>query len=278
MGYYATKVEMSYEIGNTVAADDPEMIFFEQFKRQFGEDANIIGVGLRDSSIYSLENFEHFRKLNKAFKLIPGVTNLLSLSELKIISKDTAHTRFRSKEIFPKELANQAKLDSLMAVVRTQRASMGQLINENNGATMIVIFVQKEIVNSSKRDDLMRRLINAGDSFSKSTGIKLHYGGLPFIRTQIANTVKREMQFFLYLSVLITGLIMYLFFQSSRVVLFSMLIIGIVVVWVMGTLALFGYKITLLSGLIPPVIVTLGITNAIYLINKYHLEYIKRKE
>ncbi len=139
----------------------------------------------------------------------------------------------------------------------------------------MVIFVQKEIVNSAKREELMSELIREGDSFSKSSGIKLHYGGLPFIRTQIAKTVKQEMQFFLYLSAIVTGLIMFLFFRSVRVVLFSMLIIGIVVVWVVGTLALFDYKITLLSGLIPPVIVTIGITNAIYLINKYHLEYIK---
>ncbi len=71
MGYYASKVEMSYEFGNRVPADDTEMIFFRQFKGQFGEDANIIGVGLRDSSIYSLENFNHFLKLNKAVKMIP---------------------------------------------------------------------------------------------------------------------------------------------------------------------------------------------------------------
>src|SRR5690606_23148355 len=98
---------------------------------------------------------------------------------------------------------------------------------------------------------------------------------LPFIRTVVTNQVRTEMQVFLIASVVITGLIMFLFFRSSRAVLFSMIIIGIVVVWTVGTLALFGYKITLLTGLIPPVIVTIGITNAIYLLNKYHLEFNK---
>jgi hypothetical protein len=93
----------------------------------------------------------------------------------------------------------------------------------------------------------------------------------------MATEVRKEMQIFLYLSALVTGVIMFFFFRSFRAVLFSMIIIGIVVVWVMGTLALFGYKITLLSGLIPPVIVTIGITNAIYLLNKYHLEFAKRR-
>jgi len=277
MGYFASKVEMSYDLARTVPADDPEMIFLQQFKKQFGEDANIIGIGIQDSSIYSLQNFNHFRELNKRVKKIPGVNNVLSLTELKIIRKDTAHTRFHLDALFPKEVGSQHELDSLMGVLHTQKFYMGQLVNEHNGATMMLISVQKEIMNSAKRVELTQHLVEAGDGFTKTTSIKLHYAGLPFIRTLMATKVRQEMQFFLYLSAIVTGLIMFFFFRSVRAVLFSMIIIGIVVVWVMGTLTLFGFKITLLSGLIPPVIVTIGITNAIYLLNKYHLEYFKLK-
>jgi len=146
MGFYATKVEMSYDLARTVPADDPEMIFLEKFKQQFGEDANIIGVGVKDSSIYSLQNFNRFRELNRSVKKITGVNNLLSLTELKIIHKDTAHTRFQLKPLFPKEIGSQQELDSLLTVLRTQKFYMGQLVNEQNGATMLIISVQKEVM------------------------------------------------------------------------------------------------------------------------------------
>jgi predicted RND superfamily exporter protein len=142
---------------------------------------------------------------------------------------------------------------------------------------MMLISITKEVMNSSKRIAMTKALVELGDQFAKDTGIQLRYAGLPFIRAMMATEVRKEMQIFLYLSALVTGVIMFFFFRSFRAVLFSMIIIGIVVVWVMGTLALFGYKITLLSGLIPPVIVTIGITNAIYLLNKYHLEFAKRR-
>ncbi len=277
MGYYATRVEMSYDLARTVPSDDPEMVFLQTFKKQFGEDANIIAVGCRDSSIYSLGKFNRFRQLNKEVKAITGVNNVLSLPEVKIVKKDTAKTKFFLDALFPKEINSQRQLDSLMHSLRNQKFYMGQLVNETNGATMMIISVQKEVMNSSKRIELTNALVAAGDAFTKDTGIKLRYAGLPFIRTLMATQIKKEMQIFLYLSALITGLIMFFFFRSVRAVLFSMIIIGIVVVWVMGTLALLGYKITLLSGLIPPVIVTIGITNAIYLLNKYHLEFNKRK-
>src|SRR5579859_8081071 len=120
MGYYATKVEMSYDLARTVPADDPEMVFLQQFKKQFGEDANIIGVGLQDSAIYSLQNFNRFRELNKTIKKITGVNNLLSLTELKILVKDTTHKRFRVQALFPEMVGSQRELDSLMIVLRTQ--------------------------------------------------------------------------------------------------------------------------------------------------------------
>ncbi len=277
MGYYATKVEMSYDLARTVPADDPEMVFLQTFKKQFGEDANIIAVGCKDSSVYTLKNFNRFRELNKQIKAIAGVNNVLSLPEVKIVKKDTAKTRFVLDALFPKEVASQHELDSLMGALRNQKFYMGQLVNVKNGATMMLISVQKEVMNSEKRIGLTNSLVAVGDAFTKETGIQLRYAGLPFIRTIMAQKVRQEMQVFLYLSAVITGLIMFFFFRSVRAVLFSMIIIGIVVVWVMGTLALLGYKITLLSGLIPPVIVTIGITNAIYLLNKYHLEYNKRQ-
>jgi uncharacterized protein len=275
MGYYASTVQMSYDFARTVPLQDPDMVMLTKFRQQFGEDGNIIAVGIKDSSVYEKKNFEAFRDFSREVKQISGVSEVISLPVLKMILKDTANSRFYLANIFPEKFRDQRDFDSLLNIARNQRFYMGQLVNESNGATMMLISVQKDVMNSSRREELAASLVSLGDKFEKETKIDLKYAGLPFIRTVIANSVKREMQLFLYASALITGIIMFLFFRSFRAVLFSMIIIAIVVVWTLGTLGLFGYKITLLSGLIPPVIVTIGITNAIYLLNKYHLEYEK---
>ena len=257
--------------------NDPEQILLTKFKAQFGEDGNIIVVGLKDSTIYKLADFNRFRKLADRIKSIPGVLNVRGLPRIQIIKKDKEHSRFVLVDLFPDQVTSQQALDSLMGVVRDQKAYMGQLVNPNNGATMLIISVRKEVMNSSKRIAMTAAIDKAGNEFAAATGIRLHYTGLPYIRTVVANQVRHEMSLFLALSAIVTGVIMFLFFRSFRAVFFSMIIIGIAVVWVFGTLALFGFKITLLSGLIPPVIVTIGITNAIYLLNKYHIEFAKER-
>jgi len=278
MGFEASRVQMSYDFARTVPPNDPDMVYLEKFKRQFGEDGNIVAVGMKDSTVYKLDNFKKLLTFAKAIKAIPGVNEIVALPLLKITLKDTANTKFYQSRIFPDDISSQHQLDSLLDVARTQKIYMNQIVNLDNGAIMMIIPINKDVMNSARRIDLTNALVAAGSRFSEETKIQLHYAGLPFIRSVVAEQVRREMQLFLYLSALITGIIMFLFFRSFRAVLFSMIIIGIMVVWVLGTLAIFGYKITLLSGLIPPVIVTIGITNAIYLLNKYHLEYAKTND
>jgi uncharacterized protein len=277
MGYHASRVEMSYDFARTVPLDDPDMIELQKFKAQFGEDGNGIAIGVKDSALYELKNFQAFQQFTRDVKKIQGVKEAVSLPNLKVMLKDTANVKFYSENIFPDTILSQEILDSLLGVALTQKTYSNLLINPTNGATMIAVSVPAEIMNSSKREGVVLALQAAGKAFEEKTKIQVHYAGLPFIRTLVANAVKKEMQLFLYGSAFITGLIMFIFFRSFKAVLFSMIIIGIVVVWTLGTLTLLGFKITLLSGLIPPVIVTIGITNAIYLLNKYHLEFAKSK-
>jgi len=275
MGYYATKVEMSYDFNRSVPLDDPDMIFMDKFRAQFGEDGNIIAVGFKDSAIYKLENFKKFRELSENLKKVEGVNEVLAVPVLKILLKDTAQTKFYLSPLFLPTISSQPELDSLLLEVRKQKLYMSQLVNSKNGATMMIISVQKGVANSVRRVGLINSLNVLGNEFARATGIEIHYAGLPFIRSVVAQQVKSELSFFTYMSALVTGLIMLLFFRSVRAVLFSLVMIGVMVVWTLGTISLFGYKITLLSGLISPVIVTIGITNAIYLLNKYHLEFVK---
>jgi uncharacterized protein len=277
MGFYATKVEMSYDFMRTVPPHDPDMVFLNHFKAQFGEDGNMMAIGVKDSSIYKLENFQKLKTFSNEIRKIEGVGEVLSLPLLRVMLKDTVEKRFYFQPLFPDQIQSQHQLDSLLAIARDQKFYMGQLVNVENGATLILAPMKKEYANSARRIDITNKLIVLGTKFTEDTNVQIHYAGLPFVRSIMAQQVRKELSFFLYLSAIVTGVIMLLFFRSVRAVIFSMIMIGVVVVWTIGTIALLGFKISLLSGLIPPVIVTIGITNAIYLLNKYHLEFVHRK-
>ena len=162
MGYYATKVEMSYEFARTVPPDDPDMLYHDKFKAQFGEDANLIAVGLKDSAIYQLQNFLAFRDLTREIKKINGVTEVLSLPVLKLILKDTVNSKFYLADVFSDTISTQAHLDSLLKVAMNQRIYSDQLINTRNGATMMLVSVKKEVMNY----EIQKLILNICTTFS----------------------------------------------------------------------------------------------------------------
>ena len=273
MGYHARKAELSYDFGKTVPQDDPDMVTFMRFKSMFGEDGNLLAIGVRDSSLYNVRNFELFRRLSDSIMTFDGVSQVYSLPQIERLEKDTAERQFVLNRIFTSEIQNEQELDSLVQLAFEQKFYSGRLLNEENGATLMLISIEKEVLNSELRIGLTEKIVEAGDRFEKESGITVHYAGLPFVRSVIASKVKNEMEMFLILSVLVTAIILFLFFRTWDAVVFPMVIIGVVVVWVLGSIVLFGFKITMLTGLIPPVIVVIGIPNSVYLLNKYHQEF-----
>ena len=275
MGYKATQVQFSFRLAEIVPYNDPDNAYFRQFKEQFGDDGNMIAVGVKDSSIYKVENFRNFGYLCKALGNLKGVENVLGLPNLKKLEKNTKKRRFELQSIFPDRPDDQEQLDSLLNGASQLQFYSGQLINKKNGATLILVTLDNAILDTKERIDLMWDVVDVGTEFEKETGIKLHYSGLPYARSVNMRTVKKELNLFLILSVAVTGLILFLFFRSFKAVIFPLIIIGVIVVWVMGTLSLFSFKITILTGLIPSIIVVIGIPNSVYMLNKYHQDFAK---
>ena len=274
MGYKARDAQLNYDFAKIVPESDPDMIDFMEFKELFGEDGSILAIGIKDSSVFEATNFRRLQYLSEEIAKKPGITNVLSLPDLPMMVKNTKEKKFEITPIIEDIPDDQAELDSLLQVIMDQKLYSGQLINKGNGMILILVSYDKSYLNSDKRIGLTEDIMMAGESFTENTDIKLYYAGMPFIRSVIAGQVKNELQLFLVFSALITAFIMLLFFRSWMAVVFPMIIIAVIVTWVLGSLVIFDYHITLLTGLIPSVIVVIGIPNSIYLINKYHHEYL----
>ncbi len=274
MGYNARKAELNYNFAKVVPDSDPDMQAFMQFKELFGEDGSILAIGIKDSALFTPENFKKLKFLTDEIESLAGITNVLSLPDLPRLTNNREEKKIDFDKIFKSMPDSQKELDSLLQVTMNQRFYSGQLINEKNGMILILVSYDKSYLNSDKRIGLTQDIMMASDKFTNDTDIQLYFAGMPFVRSVIAGQVKEELQMFLVYSALITAFIMLLFFRSWIAVVFPMLTIVVVVVWVLGTLVLMGFKITLLTGLIPSIIVVIGIPNSIYLINKYHHEFL----
>jgi uncharacterized protein len=286
MGYRAQFVKMSYQLAQMLPESDSTYIEYESFKETFGKDGSMVVVGVNDKKLFELNNFNAWYDLthniknikvdfikNRKDTIVNGVTEAISIANAFTLKKDSENKRFNFEQIVKNKPNSQTELDSLITVIHNHPFYEGYLYKDSSYISLIAITVDTTVLDSRFRDDLFEKIDAEVLAFHEKTGIKVHKSGLPYIRANSTTKVKDEIQIFLALSVLITSLILYLFFRSFKATLYSMLVVCVGVVWSIGIQSLFGYKITILTGLIPPLIVVIGIPNCIFLLNKYHTEY-----
>jgi len=277
MGYFASKVEMSYDFTNAIPTDNPKYKDYMSFRRTFGEDGTNVVIGIQTDKLFQPEIFNDYVAMTRELKKIKAVEHVLGVPMAVTVQQDTTG-KIAVANIFPKEGLTPANSDSIKEVFFNQQLYKGLFYNERTGAYLLMVPVDKTVLASKARLGVMNAIRKVGDEFGAKHNIEMHYSGLPYIRTQMANKVQQELQLFLLLSFAFTALILLLFFRSLVAVLTSMIVVAIGVVWSFGTLALLGYKITILTGVIPPLVVVIGIPNCVYFLNKYHSEYSVRPD
>ncbi|GAB4131281.1 MAG: MMPL family transporter [Raineya sp.] len=278
MAFFATKITLKYEYTPIVPESDPDMIIFREFKKSFGEDGNVFVIGVNDKKLYELAYFQKYYQFCQELRKIEGVRQVLSLTVLKEILKDDSLKRFYTRSVFPQMPHSQEELNKGLAIIKKIKLYEGQLFNKNNDAVIIGVTISKEYLNSSKRLKLTPQIIALAEKFEKETRIKVHFGGLPYVRSIITGKVKNELQMFLAISIVVTGLVILLFFRSWQPLLVALSVIAAALLWSMGLMYLLGYQITPLTGLIPPILVVIAVPNCVYLINKYQQEFLKKQD
>jgi len=109
-------------------------------------------------------------------------------------------------------------------------------------------------------------------AFEEASALDVHISGMPYVRTINAFTILSEIRMFVIVAALVTTLIFFFFFRSYRATFISMIVVVIGVMWAFGILGFFGFEITVLTALIPPIVIVIGVPNCIFLINKYQQE------
>ncbi len=275
MAYQARQVSMSYEMTQMLPSTDSTSIIYEEFKQTFGEDGSVMFMGVKDPNLFKLDEFNAWFDLTKQIQGIDGVEGTLSISRLYYLSKNDSLKKFDFLPVFSQKPKTQAELDSIMEFVYSLPFYEGTLYNAETGFTMMAITLDKEILNTKERVGLIYRLRNAGKAFGDRFNVDIHFSGLPFIRTITAKKIENELQLFVMLSLVIASVILLIFFKNWKIVAATMTIVIITVVFVLGFIVLFGYKITILTGILPPLLIVIVVENSIFLLNKYHAEIIR---
>jgi len=273
MCYFAAQVKLSYEFTKAIPDDNPKFVIYKDFVKKFGIDGATLVVGFTTDKMYTKEVFNQVHELHQQIKLLPAVTEVLSVPFAYELQKDSTETKFNVYPVFSAPYQSDSLLLRDARKFETLPFYKNLLYNKDSNAYIMAVSFIPDSINTGARTRIIHLLENKLNVFSKNTNLTIHLSGLPYIRTIIADRIKKEMLWFLIGSLLLSAITLLLFFRSIPATLMSLAVVAMGVIWSFGTMVLMGQKITLLTALIPPLVVVIGIPNCIYFLNKYHTAY-----
>ncbi len=273
MAYFASKVQLSYEGAKILPPTDSTYAEYLRFKAKFGEDGTVMVIGFQSNNIFELKTFNGWYDLTSGIKSIEGIQEVVSVARAFKVERNDSMHKLDFKPLVKVRPESQEEVNKIREELEGLPFYEGLLLNPRTNATLMAITFDQEKLNSKSRIGMVKQIKELSEKFASENNLQMHYSGLPYIRTAVSEKIVGEMKMFVILALIITALILLAFFRSLNAVLFPMIVVVFGVIWSFGTLVLFGYKITILTSLIPPLIIVIGIPNCILLLNKYQQEY-----
>ena len=267
-------MKFSYTEANLLPENHEANIEYNQFLEIFGEEGNLIILAVKDSTLFTPEKFNAWNELTKTIDASEEVEFSVSIADIQKLKADRKNRKFIVEPLLKKAPTSQKEVSEIKKQLFENLPFYDNLLyNKETGTVQTAIYINKEIINTPvRRDFIFNVLIPTIEKFEKEHNLKVRVSGMPYIRTLNSQNIQDEILLFVVGALLITAIIFFFFFRSYRATFITLLVVMVGVTWAFGFIGLFGYEITVLTALIPPLIIVIGVPNAVFLINKYQQE------
>jgi len=267
-------MRFSYTEANLMPDDHPVNVNYNDFLDKFGEEGNLILLGVQDSALFTPEKFKAWNDLTSKLTEYPEVDQIISPASLQELKKFEDPKRFEMVPVLESESPDSLELNNFENKLFTELPFYENLVYSSHSNTIqSALYLNKELVNTKARKIfVLEELEPLIQEFEEEYEIDVRVSGMPYIRTLNAQNIVDEIGLFIVAALIVTSLIFFFFFRSIRATIISMFTVCIGVMWAFGVIGLLHYEITILTALIPPLIIVIGIPNCIFLINKYQQE------
>jgi predicted RND superfamily exporter protein len=271
-GYYAiNNVKMDNKYGTMLPRDSDAKQNYLKLKSLFSENESLLIFAIDNKDLYTLEKFNAWYELGKALQKYDAVDSVFSEAHIYQLSKNTEEKKFELDKIIKHKPERQKDLDSLKRVIKKNPFYNGLIYNDSTGSSLMMVFIDENIMNDMKKAVVLLEIEATAKTFEPILG-EIRVSGMPHIRVSVGEKLKAELGLFIALTIIVTSLLLFIFFRSIKIVVICNVVVFVGVIWSLGTIGFFDFKLSILMVLIPPLMIVISIPNSIFLINKFHQE------
>ena len=272
MLWNAVGVSIAYDNQKLVPKDDEDFIRYEKFLKEFGEDGNKLIVGFQQGDFFTKKSLNSFIETTNKIKQIEGVSGVIGVPNAVNIIKDDSAAQFRLQQVLRDSVFSEQEALDAKAQLDNLPFYKNFIYLPEEDIIISAVVIEKKFLDNIKRIEIINQIKSLYDSYGEQAKVEMHYSGLPYVRHIYSTLVRDELKLFVILAAMVTALLLLLFFRTAPNILVPLLMVVVSVIWSMGWMAIFGYKMSIVSALIPPLMIVIGVPNCIYFINRFHEE------
>ena len=259
--YFMKDLEVDPDVFNYLPEDDPAASLFNEIGRTYGGNY-IAMIGLETDDVFSREMLVKIRDLTDSLEVMQGVSTVTSLTNV-IDIKDSEWGIEIGKLVDPWDLPGEKEeLDSLKNYTLSQEMYRGSLVSEDATFTAIMVRIT-EGTDKIEVAGRIRSFISA-----QMPSEKVYYAGIPFTLLSLADIILGDLLFLAPITALVIIIILFFGFRSWRGVMLPLVTVGFSTVWAMGLMGLMNIRLSIISDVIPVILLAVGSAYTIHVINR----------
>ena len=263
-GLQIKNITINSDILSTLPDDDPTGHLYKSIGSQYG--GNDIGmIVLETDDVFQTSVLQDIRQITDSLKILPGVSTVTSMTNILDIKSSEWGIEI-GKLVDEYDLPDvPSELDSLRNHTLSKDMYRGSIVSEDGTATA-VLFTLLPGVDRQKIATNIKAIIE-----ELNLSETVYYGGLPFMLNDITELLLTDMLWLIPIVFIVIASILIFSFRSFRGMLLPLLTAGITVIWTLGIMALVGYEITIITNIMPIVLLSLGSAYTIHMLNSINL-------
>jgi len=269
LGFFLKDLKINADILSYLPDNDPVARLNSYLSEKYG-GSQIAVVALEADSVFESATIETIHSLTSEFQLIEGVqyvTSLTNVLDIKKIDDWLEIGKLIDPEDFP---LSEKQAADLRRYTLAKDMYRGRLVSQDGEVAIIMCRLQEEADKAIIADEI--RAIVQRTVAPLQSRQRIYYAGLPFQLTEISRIVMSDLIKLVPLAALCILLSLYINFRSIRGVLLPLISAGLSSVWTLGIMSLLGISFSVITNVIPVVLLAVGSAYGIHVVSMFNEE------
>ena len=263
LGYGIKYLKINSDITSYLKPDDPAMVLFNRVGKEYGGNLMVL-VAIKTDNVFTYPVLNFIKQLDERYTQIKGISSITSIINMVDI-KDTGNgievSKLIDKENIPKD---NASLNRLKNYVMSKEIYRGKIISNDSKTTLIICRLSQE----ANKINVAREIKNVTDQIKGK--YKLYYSGYPMEQYEMSRFLAIDLKHLIPIVILVIILVLFVSFRNLRGILLPLTIVVISTIWTMGLMGYMGIELSIVSNIIPVILLGLGTAYAIHFIARYY--------